>query len=150
MPTPIPGALAPNITLEFFEEAAANALAAGQHVALMPGDLAALCRMARAAGKLEPDVRSLASYGLQSAVPEVSEAARRVLSGRSSLPPAPSRPEALRAAAAKLPPLGLKPLDIKEDRTLAQRQADGDAPNSAACDECGGVMAHLGNCGRLQ
>jgi hypothetical protein len=109
MPTPIPGAIAPNITLEFFEEAAAGALAAGQHVALMPGDLAALCRMARAGVRLEPDVRTLATYGLPSVVPAVSEAARRVLSGRPSLPP-------------------FKPLDITDDRTLAQKQADGDAP----------------------
>lgn len=109
MPTPVPGATKPAMTLEFFEEAAKHAQAANQPIALMPSDLLALCRMARTAERLDPDVRALASYGLQSAVPEVAEASRRVLAGRPSLPP-----------------LGLKPLDITDDRTPAQKQADGD------------------------
>lgn len=87
--TPIPDT---RHAIEFFEEAARAAKTAGQAVALMPADLLALCRMARTSAKLDDDVRSLASYGLQSAVPEVNEASRRVLSGRSSLPPAPSKP----------------------------------------------------------
>lgn len=96
--TPIPDAR-PGATLEFFEEAGRAALKANQAVALLPSDLLALCRIACSAVKLEADVRALASYGLQSAVPEISEAARRVLSGRSSLPP-----------------LALKPLRIVDDR----------------------------------
>lgn len=141
--TPIPEAR-PGATLEFFEEAARSAKAANQAVALMPGDLLALCKLARAAARLDDDVRKLASYGLQSAVPEVSEPARRVLAGRSSLPP---------AARAWTPPveapLNLKPLDVVEDRTLAQRQADGDA-TPIDCLECGGQAVHHDTCSRAR